>query len=239
MTTTYTLDQIRKARGRADDVAAAVRRSADRDLTIKDTGDAWAETFIAALGLTVEDPKPEPGIYLTERGHLIVVDPEGAQGSIDPSNGRNRVLRELATYSADALTPARVVPAEPVRTMRHCTVRDCEGHWRGAEACPGGKPAAPVELTEEQVGDLYDHARTYGNPDNTYWWAGIRQTLRGQITATVNAALRAHGHGTTTPSREDVEKVLDRAMDHSETACGLQLTRATDAVMDLLEGGKA
>jgi hypothetical protein len=147
--TTYTPAQISAARSTATRVATP------------GTTD-WANRFVEALGLTVEDPKPEPGVYFRGAA-LVIVDRDGH--SWDFSTG----FMPMSAGDADPrdLTPARVVPAEP------------------------------VELSKGEVGALYNAARLSDPdviaPGMTPNWADFGEFTKDYITGALNAALAKYG----------------------------------------------
>lgn len=74
------------------------------------------ERVINALGLTVENPKPAPGVYLAPIGghpRPVLVEQDGDLWWI---NDEGKLVQGMArtVEEVDGLTPARVVPAEPV-----------------------------------------------------------------------------------------------------------------------------
>ncbi|MBB5748580.1 hypothetical protein [Micrococcus sp. TA1] len=164
--------------------------------------DTQARDVMTLLGLTVEDPKPGPGVYLTRHGIPVLI---GDAGLTHKAGAVGLVSEELEEFDLDGpggdLIPARVVPAEP------------------------------VELTEEQVGELWDARRI-----RIVNWSEVNESKRMDITPTVNAALAKYGHGTTTPSREQVEEILASSWE-DWTAIGKEATIRlhADAVMALLK----
>jgi hypothetical protein len=167
-----------------------------------------AATVARNLGIEVEDPKPEPGIYFTKHGDVLIVNTSRGNNYPDTlwmighggAKEVNQVNVEQSNHTINPLTPARVVPAETVR------------------------------LTEEQVGELWEGQRSM----HLTGWAGLSGSYRASWTATVNAALAKYGHGHTTPSRSDVYEAI-KANDPKEKLSYQELSDATDAVMALLE----
>lgn len=96
---TYTREQIDKAKHLAD--------LAQKLATVN-----WAEEFAKHLGLTVEEPKPEPGVYICDEGDIGFVDYDGDFHILNFTGGLFRaptLQRAMAAYGARL---ARVVPAE-------------------------------------------------------------------------------------------------------------------------------
>ncbi len=224
MSTTYTRDQITQAVKDAYGVQLA-------------EADTAARTLAAALGLTVEPEPLESGVYRHEDGRLVHLRDYSTLAIMDA-----HVNSPWAKENRDKLTPARVVPEAEckqvesdliaVKAQRRNLFAEV-GRLRAAlddeeqsiiELTPA-EPTLPAPLTEEQVGELWDKVTSSGVAD----WIDYRTPRRVAIQRTVNAALAKYGHGTTTPSRDDVEKALVSNM--------ISLKAMTDAVMALLEGG--
>lgn len=120
---------------------------------------AYRDAYTEALGLTVEDPTPEPGIYLCDEGHIGFVDYDGDFHILNLTGGLFRaptLQRDMAAYGA---RPARVVPAEP------------------------------VELTEEQVAELWDEHST----SMSGTWLDLSPSERQEQIDFANAALAKYG----------------------------------------------
>lgn len=163
---------------------------------------AYRDAYTAALGLTVEDPKPEPGtVHLTDMTNCPAYVAHGGALVVINEDGSTNIYREAHTWPP--LTPARVVPAEP------------------------------VELTEEQVGELWDVFCTNDAPI----WDDYADISRRRWATLANAALAKYGHGGTRalPSLEEVERKIRFALpDHDEDFSTVRMARS---VMALFECG--
>ena len=113
--------------------------------------------LLESIGITVEDPKPKPGIYLDCDGHPSIVNENGMLTYIEPSG----YVGKYEVDSSSDLTPARVVPAEPVEL----TEEDYEALWK----------AAPQYLLRAVTGPLS--------------WRDIRSSERFAFRDGVSAAL--------------------------------------------------
>ena len=80
--------------------------------------------LLESIGITVEDPKPKPGIYLDCDGHPSIVNENGMLTYIEPSG----YVGKYEVDSSSDLTPARVVPAAQPATPSREQVRDAV--WR-------------------------------------------------------------------------------------------------------------
>lgn len=167
------------------------------------------------LGVTLTPEKPEPGTWhLTEDGPAYVDE----TGSLYTSSGR---LDDWFIYYPDecwpTLTPARVVPAEP------------------------------VELSEAEVGELWD---AHISNDDWGTWGTLGREFARIYATLVNAALAKHGHGRVEVSREQVENSAFDVLLESENdgdrrgmpdvvrdRIKREASLVTDAVMELLGGG--
>lgn len=207
MSTKYTREQISKARQLADYAFDMSKEDAKCHPGEPHPEKAWIDTFTEALGLDVEDEKPEPGTLLRhkETGDLAWTDIHGRYKCISPADGE---AVWWATVTPDDFEPARVVPAEP------------------------------VELSEEDYQDLWDASEGLRGRSTWMPWEEADLATRVTFRAGAEIAIAKHGRGRVEVSREQVSKALDMAMDHSDTACDLQLIRATNAIMELLEGTK-
>ena len=119
-----------------------------------------ARTILEAAGVKVQPGKPAPGTWHIVKdgpqvGDAARVDEDGYLHVIG-SNGKT--LRDIHPDNTwPALTPARVVPAA----------------------------AAPVALTEDQVGEVWEEHRVDGSSSWRIWGVALRMS----VTRTVNAAL--------------------------------------------------
>lgn len=112
----YTREQIDKARQLADYAFDHAYDGRDDEAGNRHRGEAWINAFTETLGLEVEDEKPEPGTWwivadgpaegraanVDARGWLVIHDDGGGTWTIPQHE------------NWPTLTPARVVPAEPV-----------------------------------------------------------------------------------------------------------------------------
>lgn len=189
----YTPDQIQKARDKADDAAAKFGMSTNEER-------AWIDTFTEALGLDVEDEKPEPGTYLTDDGFPVII---GNQGS--NHGGANVALIQGGLEKIDdswALRPARMVSESEWRRLNAKVVsqsdaikllRQSRDEWtelahkaeRETQKMPERVvPAEPVELAESDVCAIHNehgHGR---------YFEDFSIEDRNGFLATVNAARR-------------------------------------------------
>lgn len=109
-------------------------------------------------------------------------------------------------------------------------------------------PAAPVALTEEQVGELWDSVRS----DDHVCWSNFTEGAQALQTATVNAALAKHGGARELPGRDEVRQEAEYRI-RTAVAYGImrgkcaepasqkwvesEITAATDRFTALLGGG--
>lgn len=198
MSTTYTPGQINAALAEARRIATPGTRD-------------WAHRFVAHLGLTIEDTKPIPGIYLmpTDDGpRPVLLDHDAGLWWL---NDVGVLIEGLVSNQgeADGLIAARVVPAEP------------------------------VELSEAEVGELWD-----ATPGNYHWSIfdlhmkpKVSERVRDDICLTVNAALAKHGTG-----RAFHQSMIEDALRIGLEGTGEELSpearqQAADAVYRALSGG--
>ena len=137
-----------------------------------------ARTILEAAGVTVQPEKPGPGTW-----HIVKDGPQvGDAARVDEdgylhvigSNGKT--LRDIHPDNTwPDLTPARVVPA-----------------------------AAPVTLTEEQVGELWGEEST---PLGA--WSVLVSRSRERITDTVNSALTQYAAPAESEPIADAAKLID------------------------------
>ena len=190
----------------AEKVTAVYHEGSDLEAIMRNIASTAAEL----LGVNLTPEKPEPGLYFYG-GSAVWIGPANATMLyLDKSEN----VLPWGNYDPTKLTPARVIP---------------EAELDDAEARV--VPAEPVELSKEEVGELWD-----ANRDNAQWpWTSRRPTMWRVVTATVNAALAKYGHGGRTVNRGDARRVVDGAVNN---AAGItERERITDAVMDLLGGG--
>lgn len=197
---TYTREQIKSALRDSDNYTS----SCGGEL-VGDPEEHRVDALAAALGLDVEDEKPEPGTW-----HIVTDgDYEGYAARVfsrielhifHPTGAVHSITRPGAW---PALNPAKVVPAEP------------------------------GELSEAEVGALFEHFRQT-LPDATGGpWGSKLVGFRDTVTATVNAALAKHGHGWVEVSREQVRAGVDSACSDlffSDEFKDMLTTRLTAAV---------
>lgn len=174
---------------------------------------AQAAELAADLGLTLAPEKPEPGTW-----HVVKDgDYEGYPARVFSRMELHIFHPTGAVHSITkpglwpALTPARVAPAEP------------------------------VELSERQVGELYDDQPGSGSMPWDEVSGATRMTQgklgRLAVTSTVNAALAKHGHG-----RAPHQSTIEDALRVGLKGTGEELSpearqQAADAVYQALLGG--
>ena len=191
----------------AEKVTAVYHEGSDLEAIMRNIARRAAEL----LGVTLAPEKPEPGTW-----HIVKDGPQvGDAARVDENGylhvigGNGKTLRDIHPDNTwPALTPARVVPAEP------------------------------VELSEEEVGEIYEAESMSYHWDNLPTSSsGMRPNdMQKDITLTVNAALAKHGHGRVEVAREQVERAVD------EACKGLFVRQAwaddlTDAIYESLLGG--
>ena len=169
-----------------------------------------ARTILEAAGVTVQPEKPAPGTWHIVKdgpqvGDAARVDEDGYLHVIG-SNGKT--LRDIHPDNTwPALTPARVVPAA----------------------------AAPVALTEDQVGEEWDKDSV-----PLVAWRVLGSRDRERITATVNALLAQHAApAEDMPDWDDVRNAVASQRGNGWSLNDAAINGITDAVMRLLHREEA
>lgn len=193
----------------AEKLAEAYDDSAHGFRCVEDEADFLRVARRAAelLGVTLTPERPEPGTW-----HIACSDSDRLPAFVTRQNRlwvfENGMVREDHDPDGQwpSLTPARVVPAEP------------------------------VELSEAEVGELWNAVNV-----SRYDWRGYSGMFHEQVTATVNAALVQHGHGrveSDSAAPAITRDQVERAVATQSLANGWTITGITDAVMELLEASK-
>lgn len=165
---------------------------------------AQAADLAADIGLALAPEKPEPGT----RG-VVAEGPRKGYLAVVQQNGALLMFNEHGDcYRREpdedwpALTPARVVPAES------------------------------VELSEEEVGEVWDETvEATGYTLN--FWGAIGTELRTIAVHASRSALAKHGTGRVEVTRDEVYGAIA-----SQWEMVNGITEAADRVMELLEGSK-
>ena len=169
-----------------------------------------ARTILEAAGVKVQPEKPAPGTW-----HIVKDGPQvGDAARVDEDGylhvigSDGRTLRDIHPDDAwPELTPARIIPA-----------------------------AAPVTVTEDQVGEVWDRHKTeYMNQ-----WKDIHRIGRTIWTSTVNALLsRYAAPAEDMPDWDDVRNAVASQRGNGWSLNDAVINGITDAVMRLLHREEA
>jgi hypothetical protein len=193
---------------------AKALQSEYRHTSIADNAwDAIARLSAELLGVELADPKPEPGIYFTKHGDVLIVNTSRGNNYPDTlwmighggANEVHQVNVEQPNHTMGPLTPARVVPTE---------------EWR---------PAFDI-LTELDKLGVAEADR------DAVLAQAARLAAHGITNEQLNEAVQRHYATPAAPVLPDSEQVWNAIVDSPRSdGARLTATQATDAVMALLE----
>lgn len=160
----------------AEKITAIYHEGSDLEAIMRNIARRAAEL----LGAEIAPEKPEPGTW-----HVVAEGPRKGYAAVVQQNGvlvmfndHGDGYRREPDEDWPALTPARVVPEAEYQQL-----------VMEADLATERTPAEPVELSEEEVGELWD-----GRHTRIQNWSDLSTAKRVGATATVNAALAKHGH---------------------------------------------